>query len=58
VVECDEERGRLVVVKAQASTGVDAVYGVLETDRTTDEMIERMRGPVDHVVRLRRRERG
>ena len=47
VLEFTEERGRLVAVKAQAEDPIESVYGILETGRSTDEVMEELRGPVD-----------
>jgi AbrB family looped-hinge helix DNA binding protein len=47
LLEIREERGQLIVSKSLEDDPIDAVYGVLHTDMTTDEMIEEMRGPVD-----------
>lgn len=43
------ERGRLVARKLNAEDPVDAVYGILKTDRSTDEIIEELRGKPDAV---------
>lgn len=42
-----EEQGRLVVTKLIAQGPVDAVYGVLELGRRTDEFIRELRGDGD-----------
>jgi antitoxin PrlF len=48
VLEFTEERGRLVAVKAQqVEDPIESVYGILETGRSTDEILEELRGPVD-----------
>lgn len=44
-MEIREERGRLIVTKSRDDDPVEAVYGILNTGLTTDEMIEEMRGP-------------
>jgi len=48
-LEFAEERGRLVAIKAAGGDPVDAVYGILDLGRSTDELIEELRGPVDGV---------
>lgn len=45
LMEIREERGRLIVTKSREDDPVEAVYGILNTGLTTDEMIEEMRGP-------------
>ena len=47
VLDFTEERGRLVAVKEATSDPVDALYGVLRTGKTTDELIEELRGGPD-----------
>lgn len=47
LLEIREERGQLIVTKSLDDDPIDAVYGVLHTGMSTDEMIEQMRGPVD-----------
>jgi AbrB family looped-hinge helix DNA binding protein len=47
LLEIREERGQLIVTKSLEDDPIDALYGVLQTGLTTDEMIEEMRGPVD-----------
>jgi AbrB family looped-hinge helix DNA binding protein len=49
VLRFDEERGRLIAVKAVTRDPVDEVYGVLQFNRSTDELIGEMRGEVDAV---------
>jgi AbrB family looped-hinge helix DNA binding protein len=56
VLECWEEQGRLVAARAATTDPVAAVYGVLKLDRSTDELIAALRGPVDErPVRARKR---
>lgn len=45
LLEIREERGELIVTKSLDEDPIDAVYGILNTGMTTDEMIEEMRGP-------------
>jgi AbrB family looped-hinge helix DNA binding protein len=45
LLEVREERGQLIVTKSLEHDGIDAVYGILQTGMTTDEMIEELRGP-------------
>ncbi|HEY6780115.1 MAG TPA: AbrB/MazE/SpoVT family DNA-binding domain-containing protein [Thermoleophilaceae bacterium] len=47
VLDFDEEGGRLVARKADVRNPVDAVYGMLDLPRSTDELLEEMRGPGD-----------
>ncbi len=47
VLDFDEEGGRLVARKVVARDPVDMVWGTLKLDRSVDELIEEMRGPVD-----------
>ena len=49
VLEFRAERGRLVATKATATDPVDAVYGILPLDRSTDEIVEELRGRPDAV---------
>jgi AbrB family looped-hinge helix DNA binding protein len=39
-----EERGRLVAVKAMHQDPVDAVYGILKGDRSTEAVMAELRG--------------
>jgi antitoxin PrlF len=47
VLEFEVEGGKLVARKANTQDPVDAVYGVLQLDRSTDQAIEALRGVVD-----------
>jgi antitoxin PrlF len=49
VLEFDAEGGRLVGRKAGARDPVDAVYGVIDLPRGTDEALSRLRGKADAV---------
>jgi antitoxin PrlF len=42
-----EEEGRLVARKVRRQSPVDAVYGTLQLDIGTDELMDELRGPVD-----------
>ena len=45
VLEVREERGRLVMSKQTApKDAIDQVYGILKLDRSTDEIIDELRG--------------
>jgi antitoxin PrlF len=44
VLDFDEEEGRLVARKVGARDPVDAVYGILELDKSTDELLAELRG--------------
>jgi AbrB family looped-hinge helix DNA binding protein len=48
-LEFHEEQGRLVATKAMARDPVDAVYGILELDRRTDQFVRELRGEPDAV---------
>ncbi len=45
IVEMREDRGRIVVTKASTHQGLDRVFGILRLGRSTDELIEELRGP-------------
>ena len=47
VLEFEAEDGKLVARKANAQDPVDAVYGVLQLDRSSDQAIEALRGVAD-----------
>ena len=47
VLEFDEEHGRLVARKLRRRDPVDRVYGVLDLGRSTDEILEELRGPAE-----------
>lgn len=49
VLEFGAEGGRLVAHKAAARDPVDAVYGVIDLPRGTDETLRRLRGKADAV---------
>jgi AbrB family looped-hinge helix DNA binding protein len=49
ILQFDEDRGRLIAVKAITRDPVDEVYGVLQLNRSTDELIGEMRDEVDAV---------
>ncbi|MDQ3631995.1 MAG: AbrB/MazE/SpoVT family DNA-binding domain-containing protein [Actinomycetota bacterium] len=42
-----EEDGRIVLEKAPRPGRFDALYGILELDKSTDELIDEMRGPAE-----------
>jgi antitoxin PrlF len=44
VLEFKEERGRLVAVKTPRTDAVDALYGVLQLEETTDQLLAGLRG--------------
>ncbi len=44
-----DDGGRLVLSRAMPDDPVAAVYGILDSGRSTDEIIEELRGPVDAV---------
>lgn len=47
VLEFEEEAGRLVARKAEVRDPVDAVYGMLDLSRSTDDLLDDLRGPGD-----------
>jgi AbrB family looped-hinge helix DNA binding protein len=49
VLDFREERGKLVATKAGADDPVASVYGILELDRSTDELIAELRDTPDAV---------
>jgi AbrB family looped-hinge helix DNA binding protein len=52
VLDFDEDAGRLVARKVEMADPIDAVIGILydpSDDRTTDEIMDELRGPVDTV---------
>ncbi len=49
VLEFRAEKGRLVATKAKTDAPVDEVYGMLELDAATDELLDGLRGPADAV---------
>jgi antitoxin PrlF len=44
VLDFQEEGGRLVARKAERRDPVDAVYGMLDLSRPTDELVDDLRG--------------
>jgi len=44
VLEFRDDRGRLIGTKAAQDDPLEAVVGILKLDRTTDEVVERLRG--------------
>lgn len=49
VLDFQEDRGRLIATKAVAGEAVDRAYGILEGSRTSDEIVESLRGAPDAV---------
>ena len=49
VLDFDEENGRLVATKVTARDPVDAVWGILQDGRSTDDIIVELRGTPDAV---------
>jgi AbrB family looped-hinge helix DNA binding protein len=47
LLEIREQRGELVVTKSFENDPIDAVWGILDTGMSTDEMLDAMRGPAD-----------
>jgi antitoxin PrlF len=48
-LDFEADRGRLVARKLNAEDPVDAVYGILKAEGSTDEIIEELRGESDTV---------
>lgn len=48
-LEVVDEGGKIVLSKAATDDPVSAVYGILDTGLSTDEIIDELRGPVDAV---------
>jgi antitoxin PrlF len=44
VLDVREDGGRLVLAKQVEADPVDSVYGILKLDRSTDELLEELRG--------------
>lgn len=44
ILEVREERGRLVLAKKDLQDPVDRVYGILKLNRSTDEIMNILRG--------------
>jgi antitoxin PrlF len=49
VLEFRDDRGRLIATKAPTKDPLASVYGILESRRSTDELIEELRGTPDTV---------
>lgn len=47
VLEVDEDRGRVVMSKVVQEDVFERLTGILKLDKTTDELIEEMRGPAE-----------
>ena len=46
ILEVKEERGRLVMSKqARSLDAIDKLFGILKLGRSTDEIMEELRGP-------------
>jgi antitoxin PrlF len=43
VLEFTEEEGRLVARKTAANDSIDEVYGILDLDASTDQIMDRLR---------------
>ncbi len=46
-LDVTEHDGTLVLRKIRNQNPVDKVYGILKLDRSTDEIMEELRGPVE-----------
>ncbi|MGH3911890.1 MAG: hypothetical protein ACRDTC_00545 [Pseudonocardiaceae bacterium] len=46
-LEFDDEHRSLVARKPQQRDPMDRVYGLLDHERSTDEMLEELRGPAE-----------
>ncbi len=47
VLDFEARGGRLIVTKVVQTDPLDEVYGILKMNRTTDELIDMMRGEAD-----------
>lgn len=47
IVDFQEEEGRLVITRQHASDPLDEVFGILSSDRPTDELMAQLRGDSD-----------
>ncbi|MFA5786234.1 MAG: AbrB/MazE/SpoVT family DNA-binding domain-containing protein [Actinomycetota bacterium] len=47
VLDFQEEGGKLVARKASPRDPLDALYGILKLDRSTDEIMAELRGKAD-----------
>jgi AbrB family looped-hinge helix DNA binding protein len=47
ILEVSEQDGRLVAVKASPQDPVDSVYGILDLNAPTDELLVELRGEAD-----------
>lgn len=47
VLEFSEEHGRLVATKAAALDAARSVFGILDLGRSTNDVVDELRGPVD-----------
>ena len=45
VLDVWEEQGRLVLMKKELQDPFDRAFGILKLGRTTDELMEELRGP-------------
>jgi antitoxin PrlF len=45
VLDFEEHAGQLVATKVALEDPVDAVYGILEIDRSSDALVDQLRGP-------------
>jgi antitoxin PrlF len=55
VLECWEEKGRLIAAKVSTVDPVASVYGILQLDGSTDDLITSMRGASGVATAARRR---
>src|SRR2546428_11346929 len=49
-LEFSEDNGRLIAVKVEPKRAVDRVYGILKLDKSTDEIIDELRGAYDPAI--------
>ncbi|MEX2237665.1 MAG: AbrB/MazE/SpoVT family DNA-binding domain-containing protein [Dehalococcoidia bacterium] len=47
VMEVEDIEGKFVAVKVMANDPVASVYGILKTDKRTDEIMDELRGPAE-----------
>jgi len=47
ILEFEEHAGKLVATKARRVSAVDELYGAFRTGRSTDELVNDLRGPAE-----------
>lgn len=49
VLDFQEKKGRLVITKASPEDPVEGVYGIIQLNRSTDDIVTLLRGRADAV---------